>query len=402
MIKKLLNISHYNYDIFERRELPSFYDGIIITHNEDDLVLKELRKIIIPEDKVLYRMYNIPPYLNLPISDATYRKIELLEIDKGLLTDLSSYKTIQDFVNEQFSSKKRKQIRSQLKRLETCFNISYKFYYGKIDQSTYDFLLSNSKALITKRFSQLNKSHYHLSNWDLIKNNAYNLILEKKASIFVIYDNNKPINICFSYHFNNITYNILASFDTDYAKFSLGTIDVYKQLDWNISNGFKIFDMGIGESDYKFKWSNNYYDSKHHIIVKKKSILSNIVGLNLIIYLKIKFKLYRYHYNNPNSKLLSFLDKYLEEPPYENTEQSNSEPIVIKTSYLNTFNFKTNTIEEINIETENYDFLRNSFYNFIHSNICHKKEVYVYKLLDKSNTYIIKGNKRLQEIIIEK
>ena len=397
MIKRILNVAHFNFDFFENRKLPSFFINISNTLNKNSIASSDFIKIPISEKNKLYRVYNIPPYFSLLLDYKKYRKIELPEIDKGLLVNLDTFSKMEDYINQQFSSRKRKQIRSAIRRLETCFNVSYEFFYGEIGKAKYDSLLVYAKEFITRRFNQINKKHYQLSHWDLIKDNTFKLVREKKASIFVIYDNDRPINICINYHFDKTTCNVFASYDIDYAKFSLGSIDLYKQLEWNINNDFIIFDMAIGELNYKLKWCNNHYDLNHNIIIIKKSLISNLLGALTYIYLRLKFYLYRFHYKNPNNKLTSFLNKSLKEREIGIVNENDFKDYVIKLNPIENFNFDENNVSKIDIESDDYTFLRKPVYDFLHSSISSKNQVSVYKT-DIKERYIIKGEKSNQEI----
>ncbi|WOD43376.1 GNAT family N-acetyltransferase [Hwangdonia lutea] len=402
MIKKILNVGHHSFNFFENRKLPDFYTAILYNDGVKDLIFKEFESAKVLSENKLHRVYNIPPYLDLLLDNTnTYRKITLPEIDKGLLVDISKFTTIEDYTAKQFNSRKRKQMRSALKRVETCFNIEYKFYFGEINKEHYDFLLKTARTFIKRRFEQINKNHFILAQWDLINDNLYSLILEKKASVFVIYDNDKPINICFSYHFNKITKNKFASYDIDYAKFSLGSIDLYKQLEWNINKGFKIFDLAMGASKYKFKWCNSHYDLKHDLIVEKKSVVSNLLGVLMYGYLKIKFHVFRYYYKHPNNKLLFFLNRFIPSPT--NDSKSNEvNPIKIESKIIKVLDFKTLNLKKIDIETKTYAFLRKPFYDFLHANPELKNNVLIYKLHNEDNSYIIKGKNKIQKLIIIK
>ena len=287
MIRSIISTAHYNFEFFSSRKIPSTYKGLISKLNEDEIITS-FEKLEVSKEKKVNRVYKIPPYFKLLIDNKKYRKISVPEIDKGLLIDLREYQSFQDYLKAKISSRKRKQIRSYLRRIETCLNVSYKFYYGEIDEDKYYFLLKTAKSFITKRFNAISKQHYHLNIWHKLEEKALQLILEKKASLFVIYNDDVPINICINYHFNEITANIFTSYDIDYGKFSLGTIDLYKQIEWNFTNNFKIFDLMVGESKYKFEWSNSTYDLKHHVIMKKNSFTSIVFGYLISVYLVIK------------------------------------------------------------------------------------------------------------------
>ena len=402
MIKKILNVGHYNFDFFENRKLPAFYNGILYHKNNKPVVSHDFESIEVSEEKKVHRMYNIPPYLDLLLKNpSTYSKLTLPEIDQGFLIDISTFKTVEDYTTQQFSGKRRKVIRAAVKRISTCFNINYVFYHGHIDKENYNYLLDIAHQFITRRFNQISKKHYQLPHWDLIKKNAYELILEKKASIFVIYDDDKPINICFNYHFENITCYTLTSFDVDYSKFSIGTVKTFKQLEWQINNGFTIFDLSFGASEYKSKWSNNRYDLNHNIIIKKKSVISNLLAVLLYCYLKLKFYLFRAYYKNPNNKLLSFLKNaiHLSEPAIKETHPK---PIEYKLTDIDLFDFEEANIEKIDVETETYAFLRKPFYDFLHTIQEHKTNVSVFKLNNEENTYVFKRGENLKKLIIVK
>ena len=73
--------------------------------------------------------------------------------------------------------------------------------------------------LIQSRFDQKDAIHVALSNWNFYKESVFEMVLEKNASIFVIYDEDEPINICISYHFQNVTFSSIKSYDINYSKF---------------------------------------------------------------------------------------------------------------------------------------------------------------------------------------
>src|SRR5690606_19884949 len=163
-----------------------------------------------------------------------------------------------------------------------CFDINYKMFYGKIEKEEYDFLMNSLKKMLVKRFKQRNNVNERLHEWDHFHKIIFPLINQKKASLFVIYDEKKPIDISLNYHHDKIFFSAIASYDIDYAKFGLGHIDIYKQLEWCILNHYQIFDLGMGDMEYKSKWCNTIYKFNHHFIYQKRSIYSALITSSLI------------------------------------------------------------------------------------------------------------------------
>ena len=193
------------------------------------------------------------------------------------------------YVKQQFGSN-AKTIRRYVNRLEACFNVSYKMFYGEIEYNTYMFIMTSLRSMLVKRFAQRNTTNSELQIWDEVVNDSYAQILEKKASLFVIYNESTPIEISLNYHFYKILFISTSSYDIDYAKFGLGHVEIYKQIEWCLANGVQIFEMGDGELDYKRRWSNAIYNFEHHVIYPKNSLVKK--GMAQLEIGKIKFREY--------------------------------------------------------------------------------------------------------------
>ena len=57
--------------------------------------------------------------------------------------------------------------------------------------SDYIKVMSALKSMIISRFSQKNKTNFALLEWDNTYNSCFKMINDKKASLFVIYNNNE-------------------------------------------------------------------------------------------------------------------------------------------------------------------------------------------------------------------
>ena len=78
-----------------------------------------------------------------------------------------------------------------------------------------------------------------MMEWDDNIKNLHALINQKKASLFVIYDGDRPISISLNRHINNsILFSETHSYDVEYSKYGLGHVDNYMLLNWCINNNF--------------------------------------------------------------------------------------------------------------------------------------------------------------------
>ncbi|MGB5781668.1 MAG: GNAT family N-acetyltransferase, partial [Eudoraea sp.] len=135
------------------------------------------------------------------------------------------------------------------------------------------------QKMIIKRFQQRNQENDALKKWEDIQSTIYDLIISKKASLFVIYHNKKALAISLSYHFNNVFFYYIPSYDLDYSKFGLGNIMIYKQLEWCIAHDYRYFDMGWGYLDYKRRWCNYIHTYDNHLIFSKTSIIVYLMSI---------------------------------------------------------------------------------------------------------------------------
>ncbi|MFI1771284.1 GNAT family N-acetyltransferase [Thalassobellus citreus] len=384
MLKKILSTEHFQFRLFEKRGLQEFYKGVYNHHNKDSFLSKDEFKIIKKtSNQRLSRVNFVPPYLNLAIDESSkLKKIEINSIDKGYLANLKKHSSIEEYLLSQFSAKNRTKIRSNVKRLELCFNISYRFYYGNIQKKDYDFLFKNLYSLINTRFTEINKEHQALKTWDKYKESVYKMILNKSASIFVIYDDEKPIDICINYHFDNVFLNHIRSFDIDYSKFRLGYIDIYKQIEWCFENGFGIFDLDMGTLRYKKEWCNEVYTFKHHIIFNKKNILNHILVALTKTYTSMTKKIFQ-------------IKSTKKKAPHNKIETDKK--YSLQNITLENFNTNIENYTELDIESEKNKHLRSYFYDFLYLTKNSKISTKIYNDYS-TNKYIFKGKNKIQEL----
>lgn len=237
-----------------------------------------------------YSLRLVPDYFQLSNLPPGYELKSVPQDNWGHSIDLSEVTSVEQYMESQFKSKPRSIIKRYIKRLEHCFPISYKYHYGEMDLNDYERVFDSLYNMISERFVQRDESHMEVWRWDALKNNTYELICSKKASFFVIYDGDLPIEISLNYHLNDVLFSSISSFDIDYAKFGLGHVEIYKQLEWCFKHGYTRFEMGVGGMDYKRRWSNRIYRFNHWILIPKTSTWSNVQGK--LEYIRIRIKEY--------------------------------------------------------------------------------------------------------------
>ena len=97
---------------------------------------------------------NVPDYFKVPSSPEDFTsKINIVREYIGYLINLKEYSSVEGYIKNRFDSKKRSQLRSNIKKLEKLHHITYKMYHGDIDKKHYDLLLKslhNMLAINTK------------------------------------------------------------------------------------------------------------------------------------------------------------------------------------------------------------------------------------------------------------
>lgn len=378
------------FDFLQLRKIYPFYSGVLNTTNG------QLLKSEVEEDG--HRINNrisvvnyIPPFLKPHIGDtaANTSYITPFKIagSLGFMVDLKGYHDIDGYIKEKMGRKSRN-IKRSIRRLETCFDIEYKFYFGQISKETYDFLFLKLRSLLDRRFKQKGVKHELFDSWDFLVQTTYEMILGKEASFFVIYENKKPIAICLSYHYQNIYHNAIGAYDIDYAKFSLGQIDIYKQIEWCLENNFQLFDLGPGNTAHKRLWCNVIYDFEHQVICSKHNIQSKVTALSIKYYYKAKAFLKQRN-----------LDKvyHLIRKSFDKKKQEGSRYIDLRFETLPEQAYpKRPVLTHLSLGEASHAFLKKPVCDFQYSYLETLKEIKLYKLEQEENVYLIQGTNHRQ------
>jgi len=286
------NIQRYNFhfDFFEKRFIPEYYKKISGIP-PDYYQLSDSEKDI-GSNKNIAIVNCIPPYLsvneaNLIDSYSCYSK----SYRTGFAMDLSKSSSAREYLRNQLGKKVFKNLRQDMQRLDRSYTIRFDIYHGQIDKVTYQFLLDKLEGFILDRFKGRTSKHTALNRWKEYTDTAFDQIIAKNASLFVLYEKDNPIAISLNYHYKNTLCSAIISFDRAFYKFSLGRQMFVKQIEWCYENGYRLIDMGWGSFDYKIKFSNAVFRYKTDVLYSKKSYLQKLMAFTISWLLFIKYYL---------------------------------------------------------------------------------------------------------------
>ncbi len=274
LVKKSGNMPNlgFVFKLFFENTLYPFYKNTItnkLSGAAIDLTppLKEVPNGLVVPD--------IPDYLrvNLATRDGNIGQKRVMQY-KGYLANLMGCPNVDSYMALQLSARNRKNLRSKIKKMESTHQISYEFHYGKIEKKLYDYLFDEFYKLLETRFTEKKVYNKNLIYWKYYHELSYPLILDKKAVLFVIYDNGKPIDLTLNFLLNDMAFSFIQGYDIAYSNYNLGDISMVKHIDWCISNQISVFDLSMGETDYKIKWCNYEYPFFYDIFYNKKSLTS--------------------------------------------------------------------------------------------------------------------------------
>ena len=379
------------FDFFQTREQYPFYSQLINSTNAQPTPNKSLLVF----DKLqgtIHVVKLIPPFLQPQFrAEFTdhYTALSFQEF-QGFMADFQGFSSFEQYLQEQMNSKMRKKLRSYVRKLESCFNITYTLHLGEISKDHYDFLFSKAHTFISRRFQQRGDTHKLEENWDFIERTAYDLIRSRKASLFVIYRNKEPLSICLNYHFENIIYNAMAAYDIDYYKFSLGSIDIFKQMEWCVTNKIRIFNLGLGYMPYKTWWCNVKYTFENQVLYDRQSPLQKAMAYAYVKLFKLRQYFRKinldqpYHYLKSKIKVKSAAKSDLGEPEFEFIDL-NDQPALENAKILD-------------IRQPELGYLRKSIFEFQFRHSESENDIQVYEDLNRKNVFYIFGKRKLLEL----
>jgi len=379
--------NNFNFNFYTRGSVHEIYNSIFNKTNGTTYP-NEIQSAKNYPGRDIIVINNIPGYLEARITPniGPYKLFKVHYLD-GFLIDLDGLASLEDYLKFQFESKNRSKLRSVVKRLETCFDIRYKMYYGAITERKFHFLMDTLHAMISRRFIQRGDIHESLDKWDYYKKSAREMILKKKASLFVIYDRDKPIGISLNYHYQNVLFGKIKSFDIDYSKFSPGSISLLKLIEWCLNENHTTFDLSHGNLAYKSSWSTSKYVFEHHVLYhyKKWNIYLAAFAIFQILRLKATLK----------KKRVDLLYHKIKEKITRGSGQkqkTKDEKIIFEEISLESIDKKS--VVPIDINQTEFAYLRKAVYDYQYANSEFSDNIEVYKHHNHHNRYMVQGLKR--------
>lgn len=337
-------------------------------------------------------VYDIPTYFQLDRSkDLSRLKVLKTKQYPGYLIDINNFKDLNDYLSSNFSKSSRNKLRKYKRRLETCFDISYKMHRGAMSFSDYQALFIRFRQLLEKRFDnkQTTNNNLNKKEWDFYQDVAYDLISENRAALFVIYDNDIPIGITLCYFSDDILFDAITVFDTDYSKFHLGSVTIMKLIEWCIDNELKILDFSKGYFEYKTHWCTRTYDFEYHLLYDSKSFFASSLAYLVKLFFDAKQYLRQKRINEYLHKLTFLLKssqkKILKKPNfhYEISEFTASQ---------------NNNFTEIDLSCSSNHTIKLLAYDYAYLNEVSFKDITILK--DKKGSYLIQSTRGLTKAII--
>ncbi len=328
----------------------------------------------------VFVIYDVPSYFNVNRISQNLKELKLYKSIQypGFLIELDKYANIDDYMLSNFGKNSRNKMRKYSKRLDTCFDISTKMFLGHIDKNEYDKIFEYFMILLIRRYDnkQISYNNMHPSEWEFYKEVAYPLILEDKASLFVVYDIDKPIAITYNYHSDDIVFDAITVFDIDYVKFNMGYINNLKLLEWCFENNIKSLDFSKGYFDYKKRMCSLEYHFEYHILYDTNSLRSKILAYLYFKFYTLKAFLRAKNINNKIHKLTYLLkNKKTQSTKYELKELE-----ILPNN---------NGLTEINNKAEPFSFLNKFICDYLYVVSKHRSEIKVYSVNDQNDSYII-------------
>ncbi|MCL5244805.1 GNAT family N-acetyltransferase [Cellulophaga sp. 20_2_10] len=338
-----------------------------------------------------YEVVDVPDYLDIDIPNEAVKlkKIQLKTL-KGYLVETKKYTTVEEYLTANFGTKSRSNLRRYNNRLEKCFNITYTCYYGDISKEKYNSLFVALKALLIRRFEEKKENNYELRHFDEYQDTIYNLIVKKEASIFVIYNDQKPISIRINMFKETLGYYIMSCYDIDYSKFHLGSLDMLKNIEWCIKNNIITYDLLKGYDYYKKDWKTTTFDFYNYLIYDPSAIQATFNAYAKKAKTKATYKIY------DTLKKIHFITYYkkVKQKLHRKAPSVSTEKKVTHTK-LEVNERTANSVQLDFDKNEAYFYLKRPIFNLLFTSQEHSKDIKVYKNLeDVNNFYVIGKNNK--------
>lgn len=383
----------FMFEMAFNKKVPQFYSNIK-NPIDGSLVLKSETNTISISNNTIYNVFDIPTHLKVfkePLNNNN-NNIGTKSIiqHKGYYIDLNGYENVANYLKNQFGKTSRQALRSGKNRLENCFDISYKMYFGTIDKIEYNNLFVQFYEMLKLRAVEKGILNKNLKYWELYTSKVYDMILKKEASLFVIYDGTKPINISLNMHINDVVFLFITTYDIDYSKFRVGHTNWVWLIDWFIKNNIKLVDFSKGNTTYKKRWANKEYDFEYHLFYDKTKISSKLKATLLEKKLRLLQELRNRNINDyfyATYEKIKGIKKYIHIPNHE---------------FVEVKQFQKTSVSKISIQKDNeYSFLRPIIYQHLFLTSTNVKEVQLFHSSKAKNTYFVKSEIEILKLTVD-
>lgn len=391
--------SSFFLDLFlKEKSFPPFYKKITNTFLNTDIYNSNTGENY-SLDYLTHIIFDIPNYLKPEFYNADSLKLLEAPLYSGYIIDLTCFNSLEDYLNNHLGRPRKSQLKRYRKRLDLCIAPNYKIYYGDISKNEYNRLFKRLTEITKRRFDQKEELNFELPFLELYQNMMYPMILNKKASIFVIYHDKKPINITLNFIDEDCIFHWNSCYDIDFQMFNLGHINMANHLEWAFNNGFKLFDMSRGDFMHKRKYVNKSYMYQEHIIYNSKSLRTSIIAHFRQLKLKLRYCLIEYLKKINIHLLYGKYAKY----KYRNAKSKleKDKPYTIASNYISEIPKSEKLISIDLLNNTEYNFLIKPLNYFIHKSQEYIENVRVFSDLRNTHVFYFEGTKKCLKLTIE-
>ena len=215
----------------------------------------------------VFVVYDVSEYLQQnEIHVGTNLKMKKIRQYPGYLCDFRKFDSADSYFRSVISKSSYSKIKSYKRKLESDHKIEYKMFWGQQPEKEFNRLYDIFHRLMEARYAYKKEinNNLKLKEWNFYKKVAFPMIIQKKAGLFVTYDNEKPIAFTLVFFSDNIMFDTMRVFDMQYAKYRLGSSSIVAQIEWCFANKFEYLDFAKGDYEYKSRLSNYRYHYYYH------------------------------------------------------------------------------------------------------------------------------------------
>ena len=172
---------------------------------------------------------------------------------------MKGYNGGDDYLKSRFKDKGARNLRRQQKKLQREISPVKVVHYGETESKALDLIFDYLKLFLENRFEQKEVVNYELPFLPLYKKMFRELLPDKKAVIFSLFDKQRPIAMGIGFVVGEVLYLFNIAYDMNYSEYGPGNQIMMNALNWCFDNGISLLDMGRGDFMHKRQWVNTSY-----------------------------------------------------------------------------------------------------------------------------------------------